>query len=564
MSIEESRCNVELKQEVLSSNERLLTYRRRKRARNGFSADEEAMKELRHIMLCTTNCGQGDISRRNSHWRNVLEHMLQLPDVCEGGGIESSISDALTHGPPADNRESNMADVRADITDSKDRHKSHFGVTCQSIRMDVSEYTLVNVSETGTYDPTNAIADKQKCQDAFFNILCSEKFASLCNLLCESFQVIKVDKLFDISQINSNMKNGVYDQSPGLFSEDLQQLWRKFRKIGEEMVLLASCLSNMSQGVHQKQENCQVEAITKNSNGSNTMIQLPSCESVPSTKPNQTEVSVLYKACTCKQCGNEADAKHSLICDECEAVYHFSCVKPTVQEIPTKSWYCTFCSQKTKQSSSENTQENGLHNSNCAVCERLEIPEPKENLNESIGESSDSSLESDEPPEPSRTALSRLCKQCGTCEDDDKRFLICGHSQCPYKFYHIRCLTTTQMASLQQKGQDCWYCPSCLCRACFHNKDDDKIVLCDNCDEAYHIYCMKPPRASIPNGQWYCLKCNIAKAKEGMKRYEQWVLQQHGKKNGRQANEENRHVDMILKVVDELNSEEKSAARRKK
>ncbi|KAJ6852125.1 PHD finger protein EHD3-like [Iris pallida] len=170
-------------------------------------------------------------------------------------------------------------------------------------------------------------------------------------------------------------------------------------------------------------------------------------------------------------------------------------------------------------------------------------------------------MESDEPPEPSRMALSRLCKQCGTCEDEDKRFLICGHSQCPYKFYHIRCLKTSQIASLQQQNKHCWYCPSCLCRACFVDKDDDKIVLCDNCDEAYHTYCMKPPRTSIPEGQWNCIQCNVAKAREGMRRYEEWIIQMHGKKDVKQStNEANRPMDVLLSAVEKLSSDEQTVA----
>ncbi|RRT49535.1 hypothetical protein B296_00052336 [Ensete ventricosum] len=292
-----------------------------------------------------------------------------------------------------------------------------------------------------------------------------------------------------------------------------------------------------------------------------------------STKPDQTEASDVYKACTCKQCGTEANGEGSLICDGCEAMYHFSCIKPAIKEIPTRSWYCAVCSTNNKDfadAACTEVNKGSLHQ-NCVVCDRLEVSETLEDHDENdsrirvaadSGESSVSSMESEETPELSRTAMSCLCKICGTCEDEEKKFLICGHIHCPYKFYHIRCLKSSQIASPHQQNQPCWYCPSCLCRVCFCDKDDDKIVLCDGCDEAYHTYCMKPPRTSVPRGQWYCVACNIARAREGMRRYEQWILQQHRKNEGRQSNEVGGSMDLLLSAAEKLSSEEKLASRR--
>lgn len=60
-------------------------------------------------------------------------------------------------------------------------------------------------------------------QRAFFNILVSEKFSSLCKLLMQNFQGIKADSIFDLKLIHSRMKSGVYEDSPLLFSTDMQQ-----------------------------------------------------------------------------------------------------------------------------------------------------------------------------------------------------------------------------------------------------------------------------------------------------------------------------------------------------
>ncbi|KAG1328090.1 putative PHD finger protein EHD3 [Cocos nucifera] len=519
------------------------------------------MKEAHDTDLYSSTYEKDDHARIDSHWRQVLEHLLQLPDVREGNGIQSCIHDALNCGSGF-TRGFRMVDSPRDAIQPKDRPDGHNELKSQSQILDSS---ASDVSKTGT---SNVNANTVKCQNVFLDILRSEKFALLCDLLCVTLQDDKGKRFFDFSLINSKMKNGDYEKLPGSFDQDIQQVWDKFQKIGREMVLLATGLSNVSRVSYQKQETCHaVGEQQKNSTESYTTIQLTSCESDRSTKPDQTEASGLYKVCICKKCGIDVNGDRSLICDGCEAMYHFSCIEPAVEEIPSRSWHCSACDTNKREPSepaSAHVQPDSLHQ-DCAVCDRLEFSETQEEndsgsqavLADDSRESSVSSMESDESPAMSRTAVSRLCKLCGTCEDEDKRFLICGHAHCPYKFYHVRCLKTSQIASAQQQNKPCWYCPSCLCRVCLCDKDDDKIVLCDGCDEAYHTYCMKPPRPSIPKGHWYCVACNVIRAREGMRRYEQWVLQQHRKNDVRQASEANRSVDLLLSAAEKLSSEEK-------
>lgn len=46
-----------------------------------------------------------------------------------------------------------------------------------------------------------------------------------------------------------------------------------------------------------------------------------------------------------------------------------------------------------------------------------------------------------------------------------------------------------------------------VCKLCGVNKDDKKVLLCDTCDSGYHTYCLNPPLAKIPHGNWYCPSC---------------------------------------------------------
>lgn len=46
-----------------------------------------------------------------------------------------------------------------------------------------------------------------------------------------------------------------------------------------------------------------------------------------------------------------------------------------------------------------------------------------------------------------------------------------------------------------------------VCKVCGMDKDDDSVLLCDKCDSEYHTYCLEPPLARIPEGNWYCPSC---------------------------------------------------------
>lgn len=51
-------------------------------------------------------------------------------------------------------------------------------------------------------------------------------------------------------------------------------------------------------------------------------------------------------------------------------------------------------------------------------------------------------------------------------------------------------------------------CRVCACHLCGGKQDPEKQLMCDECDMAFHIYCLDPPLSRIPDeDDWYCPGC---------------------------------------------------------
>ncbi|RKP04166.1 hypothetical protein CXG81DRAFT_787, partial [Caulochytrium protostelioides] len=46
-----------------------------------------------------------------------------------------------------------------------------------------------------------------------------------------------------------------------------------------------------------------------------------------------------------------------------------------------------------------------------------------------------------------------------------------------------------------------------LCEICHQASDEESMLLCDECDRGFHLYCLEPPLKSIPKSDWYCMDC---------------------------------------------------------
>ncbi|XP_044258582.1 E3 ubiquitin-protein ligase UHRF1-like [Tribolium madens] len=52
-------------------------------------------------------------------------------------------------------------------------------------------------------------------------------------------------------------------------------------------------------------------------------------------------------------------------------------------------------------------------------------------------------------------------------------------------------------------------CKDCGCQICSKKENAGILILCDECDDAFHLSCLIPPLSAVPTEEWYCPDCKI-------------------------------------------------------
>jgi hypothetical protein len=100
-----------------------------------------------------------------------------------------------------------------------------------------------------------------------------------------------------------------------------------------------------------------------------------------------------------------------------------------------------------------------------------------------------------------------MCLSCGSFgRDEDGQVVSC--SQCGQCFHNYCAGVSTMGNVIVERG---WRCLDCtVCEGCGKATDESRLILCDDCDISYHIYCLSPPLDHVPKGNWkckWCVKC---------------------------------------------------------
>lgn len=100
------------------------------------------------------------------------------------------------------------------------------------------------------------------------------------------------------------------------------------------------------------------------------------------------------------------------------------------------------------------------------------------------------------------------CLVCGSA-GASSHFLFCV--DCGEAFHDFCCNAPRSMSDDARRS---WRCPNCkICVICglVSEGDGDNMLLCEACDDAFHITCLQPTLPTVDNGRqhnaWYCSQC---------------------------------------------------------
>ena len=99
------------------------------------------------------------------------------------------------------------------------------------------------------------------------------------------------------------------------------------------------------------------------------------------------------------------------------------------------------------------------------------------------------------------------------------------------------------------------------CKICFQSDHPEVLLLCDDCDDAYHLECLSPALLSIPDGDWFCPLCeHIRLSNHLIEKLKELLLNFKYLENKRAEYELRRSIGRKIKVKEYTSDESLTAS----
>ena len=227
----------------------------------------------------------------------------------------------------------------------------------------------------------------------------------------------------------------------------------------------------------------------------------------------------------CEVCDTGGDL---LCCDTCNLVFHVACIRPKIASVPKGKWSCAYCIV-------EGVVKGDVDAAKRAIRSMKDLRRSKDLPCEDGDESRSNRHLSD-------MTVIRMGRQFVTRKLVHGQIVEMGrHNTLEKALFEIKTLLDVKKDELARRVGDtgdpsgpaavtphgteamhadgelwCIYCmddPSipmcafCGCKTCFGKHSAENLLLCDGCDNEWHIYCLNPPLESIPEGHFFCQQC---------------------------------------------------------
>jgi hypothetical protein len=96
-----------------------------------------------------------------------------------------------------------------------------------------------------------------------------------------------------------------------------------------------------------------------------------------------------------------------------------------------------------------------------------------------------------------------LSREIGRGRSDCMVYYYRWKGQCPEAYRELKRVWKKKRLDMADR-ESLLYDPTDYCTVC---DDGGELIVCDFCDNAYHLTCLKPPMETVPDGTWSCPKC---------------------------------------------------------
>jgi len=163
-----------------------------------------------------------------------------------------------------------------------------------------------------------------------------------------------------------------------------------------------------------------------------------------------------------------------LLCDTCDVAYHMYCLQPVLTKVPKGDWDCLACRRKKGKAK--------------------ERPKGQWTVAKEGAAPSNSTARMQKEPmkgaKPTPGGLDPTKHKHGRGRPPKKRKSMGKNPAAK------RSVSNDADTESEEGDTNCHVCKSA--------EDADKMLLCDSCDNGYHLACLTPPIVKIPRGDWFC------------------------------------------------------------